>query len=162
MLRRVAKATAATVAAWLALWGFFVLSDGRVQPGLLAAAVAGVAVIIWAATWLASAATPIDWAPAYVSDLRRTPHDPRFSRLSRLLSEASDRIAVGDEVRRTLTSLADERLRRLHGVDRGSDPERARALLGDELYRYVTEPSRRTRGNEAASLSRFLTRIEDL
>ncbi|MEU9504988.1 hypothetical protein AB0D32_01745 [Micromonospora sp. NPDC048170] len=39
--------------------------------------------------------------------------------------------------------LADERLRQRHGLTRESDPERARALLGDRLWTFLSTPSRR-------------------
>lgn len=160
--RQAAKSTALAVLAWLGLWGFFLLSEGRVKPALLAAVVAGATAVGWVAVWLAPAATPIDWTPAYVSGPSSAARDPRFSRLSRLLSEATDRVTVGDEVHRTLRSLAAERLERLHGASLESDPEQSRALLGDDLYRYVTQPARRIRGDEAAALSRLLSRIEAL
>jgi hypothetical protein len=39
-----------------------------------------------------------------------------------------------------LVQLVDERLRLRHGVDRSTDPARARALLGDPLWTFVTTP----------------------
>ena len=40
--------------------------------------------------------------------------------------------------------VADERLRLRHGLTRDSDPARARALLGEELWAFLTTPTRRT------------------
>ncbi len=42
-----------------------------------------------------------------------------------------------------LAELADERLRLRHGVTRASDPQRARELLGDPLWRLLAEPDHR-------------------
>lgn len=42
-----------------------------------------------------------------------------------------------------LAELADERLRLRHGVTRGSDPVRARVLLGDQLSTFLETPPRR-------------------
>jgi hypothetical protein len=42
-----------------------------------------------------------------------------------------------------LGDIADERLRQRHGLTRASDPARARALLGDELWIMLHEESRR-------------------
>ncbi|HZM75816.1 MAG TPA: hypothetical protein VFC19_08825 [Candidatus Limnocylindrales bacterium] len=42
-----------------------------------------------------------------------------------------------------LAEVVDERLRQRHGVDRAADPLRARAVLGDPLWTFVTTPSRR-------------------
>ncbi|SCL19313.1 hypothetical protein GA0070624_1729 [Micromonospora rhizosphaerae] len=39
--------------------------------------------------------------------------------------------------------LADERLRQKHGVTRESDPARARILLGEPLWTFLSTPSRR-------------------
>ena len=42
-----------------------------------------------------------------------------------------------------IVAVVDERLRLRHGVDRQRDPQRARALLGDHLWRFVTTPPAR-------------------
>lgn len=42
-----------------------------------------------------------------------------------------------------LGELADERIRLRHGVTRGSDPARARVLLGDRLSTFLDHPPRR-------------------
>lgn len=42
-----------------------------------------------------------------------------------------------------LGELADERLRQRHGVTRESDPDRARTLLGDPLWTFLSTPPRR-------------------
>lgn len=43
-------------------------------------------------------------------------------------------------LRPMLAELADDRLRRRHGIDRHRQPERARALLGEPLWQLITEP----------------------
>jgi hypothetical protein len=42
-----------------------------------------------------------------------------------------------------LAEVVDERLRQRHGVDRATDPVRAKGVLGDPLWTFVTTPSRR-------------------
>ncbi|MFI7425633.1 hypothetical protein ACIBPB_01465 [Micromonospora sp. NPDC049836] len=42
-----------------------------------------------------------------------------------------------------LGELADERLRQKHGITRESDPARARTLLGEPLWTFLSVPSRR-------------------
>ncbi|KKK06665.1 hypothetical protein LQ51_06805 [Micromonospora sp. HK10] len=42
-----------------------------------------------------------------------------------------------------LGELADERLRQKHGITRESDPARARTLLGEPLWTFLSAPSRR-------------------
>jgi hypothetical protein len=147
--------------AWIFLWGFFAIGEGSVEPGLLALVVIGAGAATWAAAVLLPDAEPIDWTPAYVSTVP-TARDPRFSRLARMLGEATDRVTVSDEIHRTLRSLTTQRLAEHHRVDLAADPELAQSILGEELYRYVTRPARRLRGNEAARLSELLSRIEAL
>lgn len=43
-----------------------------------------------------------------------------------------------------LGELVDERLRQRHGLTRASDPARARALLGDPLWEFLTNPAKRS------------------
>jgi hypothetical protein len=42
-----------------------------------------------------------------------------------------------------LAEVVDERLRQRHSIDRASDPLRARSVLGDPLWTFVTAPSKR-------------------
>ncbi len=43
-----------------------------------------------------------------------------------------------------IADLVDERLRQRHGLTRDGDPERARALLGDPLWKLLEKPVKRT------------------
>lgn len=43
-----------------------------------------------------------------------------------------------------LVELVDERLRLRHGVNRSTDPDRARALVGDRLWTFLAAPPKRT------------------
>jgi hypothetical protein len=43
-----------------------------------------------------------------------------------------------------LAEIVDERLRQRHGLTRSGDPARARELLGDRLWRFLSEPVSRT------------------
>jgi len=42
-----------------------------------------------------------------------------------------------------LAELTDERLRLKHGITRSSDPRRARELVGEPLWEFLDQPSRR-------------------
>jgi hypothetical protein len=55
----------------------------------------------------------------------------------------TDAARFNRKVRPRLAEVVDERLRQRHGVDRATDPARARAVLGDPLWTFVTTPSRR-------------------
>ncbi|MBQ1074574.1 hypothetical protein KBX06_15565 [Micromonospora sp. C31] len=54
-----------------------------------------------------------------------------------------DRERFAERILPRIGELADERLRQRHGLTRESDPERARALLGDRLWTFLGTPSRR-------------------
>ncbi|MFG3697420.1 hypothetical protein ACGF5C_05785 [Micromonospora sp. NPDC047620] len=55
----------------------------------------------------------------------------------------SSRERFAERVLPRLGELADERLRQRHGLTRESDPARARALLGDRVWTFLSTPSRR-------------------
>jgi hypothetical protein len=60
----------------------------------------------------------------------------------------------------SIVDIIDERLRVRHGIDRHTDPNRARELLGPNLHKFVTEPvKRRMSGPELAALA---SEMEDL
>ena len=82
----------------------------------------------------------------------------RLARRSRAGSRDPDRFDL--RVRPVLTGLADHALRRRHGVDLRSQPERARELLGDSLWQTIrtapaTPPTRR-------QLAEWVARLESL
>ncbi|MEV4463069.1 hypothetical protein AB0J51_05535 [Micromonospora echinofusca] len=54
-----------------------------------------------------------------------------------------DRERFAERILPRIGELADERLRQRHGLTRESDPERARALLGDRVWTFLSTPSRR-------------------
>ncbi len=70
------------------------------------------------------------------------PPDRPFERLDRLEDRLSWGIRTAHHfdsgVRPVLTGIAADRLRRRHGIDLAREPERARHLLGDDLWRLVT------------------------
>jgi len=68
----------------------------------------------------------------------------RFALIRERLKEADRPHRFETLVQPLLAELADERLRRRHGVDWRRNPEQARALLGDELSALL-------RGNQVSS-----------
>lgn len=59
---------------------------------------------------------------------------------TRLNWTQSDAEAFSRTVRPAIAELAEERLRQRHGVTRDGDPARARDLLGDPLWTFLTTP----------------------
>ncbi|MEV4692983.1 hypothetical protein AB0K27_17930 [Micromonospora echinospora] len=56
---------------------------------------------------------------------------------------ADNRERFTERILPRLGELADERLRQRHGVTRESDPARARSVLGEPLWTFLTTPARR-------------------
>jgi hypothetical protein len=69
----------------------------------------------------------------------------------------TDRERFQTSVRPMLGELVDERLRQRHGLTLGGDPDRARALIGDPLWNFLTTPAKRppSPSDLAASVSRL-------
>jgi hypothetical protein len=61
----------------------------------------------------------------------------------RLEWSQSDAERFSRNVLPVLSELTDERLRLRHGITRASDPQRARELIGEPLWRLLDEPGRR-------------------
>ncbi len=99
------------------------------------------------------------------------PQNPGFDRPFARFAVVRERLRWGvtspthfaAALRPMLIELADDRLRRRHGIDRRRQPEKARALLGEPLWRLMTE----TAGDAAApptvaTLDALVRRIEEL
>ncbi|MQA27183.1 MAG: hypothetical protein GEU94_17350 [Micromonosporaceae bacterium] len=75
-------------------------------------------------------------------------HDRPYDGVRRWISRLShvdiDRSSFRRVTHPAIVALIDERLRLRHGVDRRRDPGRARQLLGELLWRFVTEPPPRS------------------
>lgn len=86
----------------------------------------------------------------------------RFTRMYRHVDRLS--YAVGAPrhyhagVRPVLAELARDRVRRYHGIDLTDEPERARAVLGEDLWRALTQPLEVA--PSIKDLDRWLTRLE--
>lgn len=104
-----------------------------------------------------SPAPPEDSA---ATDLRDRPYPLAERWERRLLVTNDDPEWYSWVVRDRMTALVAERLRQRHGVRLATDPDRSRAILGDELYRFLTAPLDRT--PNPAGLSRLVARMEEI
>lgn len=77
---------------------------------------------------------------------------------SRLSWGAADADRFRDRVRPLLVGLAADRLRIRHGIDPDTDPEQARAILGEPLWQLRTAPP--TRSPSRAELTALVTALE--
>jgi hypothetical protein len=66
------------------------------------------------------------------------------ARWDRLFTRAGTDVGSAKAAHRTLVELAEERLRQRHAVTIESDPAKARALLGEPLWTYLSSPPTRT------------------
>jgi hypothetical protein len=102
--------------------------------------------------------TPLVEDPS-LSDLRARPY-PQVDRWEfRLSVTAGDPVWYARVVRDRVAGLVAERVRQRHGV-LPTDPEQARAVLGDPLHRFLTDPVTRTPG--PAELNRLITWMEEI
>lgn len=65
---------------------------------------------------------------------------------SRLSWAEGERDRLARAVLPHLRELVDERLRQRHGISRETDPQRARTVLGEPLWTFLTDPPRRSPG----------------
>jgi hypothetical protein len=96
-----------------------------------------------------------------VGDLEREPGEGNPDGLGPAVHRWRTRLRRGDRTLHPhLAELVDERLRQRHGCTRGSDPDRARALLGERLWSYLADPAARTPASR--ELAAMLTTVEEL
>lgn len=90
--------------------------------------------------------------------------DRRFRRLARHTDRVTYAVVATRHfesgVRPVLAELARDRVRRHHGIDMAAEPERARDLIGEDLWQALTTP--RTTAPTTAELDRWLTTLERL
>lgn len=113
--------------------------------------------------WLlpALAAAPAAPAPAPDTGLPPVVPFPQVARWERRLSVVNDDPQwYARVVRDRIRTVVADRLRLRHGIRLATEPERARATLGDPLYGFLTEPL--THVPDPAELARLLTRMEEL
>ena len=129
----------------------------RVHPA------AYLAVLVAVLTWVGlSRLRPA--SPAFPVEPPRTapapPRDRHLADVDWMLRSASDQRTWTTGVRPRLAALATDRLREHHGVDAATDPDAARAALGEELWALVdgsAAPPRTTR-----ALTTLIERIHAL
>ena len=135
-------------------------------PEAVAAVVLG-AVVLALVPWAVSG-TGQDAERAFWSSTPRVEASPpaaldyRLVRLRRDLRDAIERDDRTDEIYLVLRDLAAERLRAHHQVDLDTEPERARAVVDDHLWRYLTTPPTDTRKRSRTSLQTAIEGIENL
>jgi hypothetical protein len=131
------------------------------NAGLLIASGAALICAVLVAYGLVRSQRAHDWATHFRLAETRRGADTRVN----LIGTTLDRAASGDPealraVHEIISSLADERLRHHHGVDRSERPEQAAALLGQDLTAYLSQPP--TGKLPTARVTAYITHLEAL
>lgn len=119
------------------------------------------------ATRIAATAKPPPAGPPLPPARTELPKPDRpFADVSRMADRLSwgrlDMDRFESAVRPVLVRLADERLTGRHGITRAAHPERARQLLGEDLWQLVTGPSVASKapGPAPAEMARLVEQLE--
>jgi hypothetical protein len=134
-MRRWLKRALAAVCVWLAAIGFALFTERHPHPFALGAAVVATLTVGWLCVDAFQGAETPQWSLYRAPAPART-FDPRFSRLSQELDEATDRQAASLAVHGSLSAVADRILLDKYGVDLEHDPDTAREILGDQVWSY--------------------------
>ena len=145
---------AAAVVVGAAWWGM------DPQPVLLGALVLVVLGGAWAVRRVARSTVPaVVWPPAHpAEDDHRI--DWQVAALRIRVEFGATEPGSSDRLRESLVAIVDDRLKAEHGIDRWEDPQAARAVLGDDLARFVVDPGGTPWRRK--DLERIVTRIEAL
>ncbi len=143
----------------LVAWGFTAWVGLRPRSLLVVIVTVSCALFVGLMSVLLTRVTAISWSAPRRQVRPRYGLDPRFSRLSRALSENRDPDVLAAQLHATLVRVIDDRLVSHHGIDRTAAPEQAHALLGAELTAYVAAPRPRS---SRKHLHDLLSRIEAL
>lgn len=134
------RAIAAVCIAILVAEPILLFTDTGPNIALVAVVIAVVGVAIWfPASFGDEIARPIP-APVPPDSSTSFP-DLRTTTLRQALATGGHDTRPAERVRQQLVAIVDDELLAVHGIDRDADPEAARAVLGDELHLYVTDPT---------------------
>jgi len=139
------------------------VGTGReVNVGYLVAATVGLSALLWLAMDLMASTAYPSWQVTAAYTPRQPGTDPRLARFTERLTSGVDRDSVAMDVHRVLVAAIDERLERLHGIDRHSDPVAAGRVLGPELTTFIDSDPHLNRTGQARQIAAVLNRIEEL
>lgn len=162
MSRTLVRRTLLALVLCLVVLGGAALLGLRLHPVVVPAALAAVLATWWRLADRARAEHP-GWSAPWARDreVHATPtHDRRLSALAWAVHGLRDGRTWERTLSPLLVDLVDHRLLIHHGVDRATDPDRARQLLGPELTRLVEDPLTPPRSQGA--LTTLIARIEQL
>jgi len=124
------------ICVWLAAIAFAIFTERHPHPLALAAAVAAVLTVVWLCVDAFQTTEAPQWSLYRAPAPPRT-FDPRFSRLSQELNEATDRRAASVALHTSLSAVADRILLDKYAVDLEREPAAAREILGEQAWSYL-------------------------
>jgi hypothetical protein len=128
---------------------------------VLVAALGGlVGVGIWFVADLADATDSVTAVPMGTTTEPATRADRRVMQLRTGLAYGRPDRASLLQLRATLVDLVDDQLRSVHRIDRAEQPDAARAVIGDDLYAFVSDPDSATMLTQPRKVDHIVTLIE--
>jgi hypothetical protein len=154
---------AAVAAAWGAILAMFVIVAAGWSPDVgyvFGLSVTGAVLVTAIRQVVVGVAAPV-WSRPKLPSPAIASIDPRVATVEMTLRRGVEDAGIcRRRVQPMLFDLATHRLRRLHAVELIEDPERARQLLGDEPFRFLTDVVRAP--IPPAELERVVAAIEGL
>lgn len=151
-----------TVALWAAICGVGLFADMSPRPVLLAGLTLALSVAVWLMSDGIGLAQPTDWHITDEVVNRPRGADSRVVTLEHLITDSHDSAESRRRLHRLLSTLADERLLSVRGIDRALDPAGARVAMGQDLDDFVSSTDPDRIDPSAARMSLLLNRIESL
>jgi hypothetical protein len=115
---------------------------------------------VWFVADLADTAEGASEAPAGAAREPEPRADRRVMQLRTGLAYGRPDRASLVQLRTTLVELVDDQLRAAHLIDRAQQPDAARAVIGDDLYGFVTDPGSANMLTEPRQVDHIVTLIE--
>jgi hypothetical protein len=140
--------------------GLMALTDMGPHVVLVAAVCVLVGVGVWFVAELVDEAVGTNEMPVGLAPTPTVRTDRRVMRLRSGLAYGQRNDDSLDQLRSSLVELVDDQLLAVHQVDRAHDPDAARAVLGDDLFAFVSDPDTARELARPRSLDRILTLIE--
>lgn len=136
-----------------------IVTDMGPRLPLVAAASVLVGVAVWLLFGLGREAVRYETvSDPHAEPPKRLP-DLRVTLLRQGLSYGRQDNQIPERLYHSLVALVDDELTVSHGIDRALDPDAARAVIGDDLARFIESPDR-ARSLSIDGLSRIVTSIE--
>lgn len=156
------KRIGGAVALWGGVCGVGLLAAMSPRPLLLAGLIGALAFVFWLASDSINLAEATTWEITEELINRPRGGDARVVTLEHVITDSRTSTESRLRLHHLLSTVADERLLSLRGIDRQSDPAGARTALGPELDDFIMNPDPGRTTLPESRISLLLNRIESL